>query len=494
MRIHDSRQVQEDERELEGPPTRTLATELVGQALAQRTRNGPVRHAEGIERVFIHHESRNAAFHSIRSMPGATEQFVGSVPPLLVEIGHVSTLQANPPSVLIDERTQGRFCRCSIREIAEDLHRKLRIADIHRPRAFHRRIRNPSGTQHLALAVHKFPVRRNAVSGGVLRCVGVVQIRDLIVPCRRPSTTRVRSRNDGSFGAHLDLRLEGICRIRIRLLWFPLIDQKDGHGSRAGRNVHETLGFDCANGHVEPQTAGFGNRAVSCVYYTHRDSSFLRRTLPDLHGASVGTLDLGAAIVTPAQGHGHIGRVFVDEETQSDRWERKSLSVGGSVRTNRNTSSGSTISPAASGGHPGGSGSRNGTDLEGVRHSNTRIVHRKVPCIPRYEKAIHHLGTRPDDCVGQADSMLAPDGHCNLADRVVDGDALEVGEKRLQSGHLLVVPGTDEHLHPCDRADCGSGVPCEFAASRFNACQVVDEDVGIDQGTHQAHSCRSARS
>ena len=294
--------------------------------MAQRARDGPVRHAEGIERVFIHHESRNAAFHSIRSMPGATEQFVGSVPPLLVEIGHVSTLQANPPSVLIDERPQENFCRCSIREVAKHLHRKLGIADIHRPRAFHSCIWNPGGTQHLALAVRQFPVRRNAVPRGVLRCVGVVQIRDLIVPRRRPSTTRVRTRHDGSFGTNIDLCLEGICRIRIRLLWRSLVDQKDGHGSSAGRNVHQTLGLNRAHGHVEPQTVGFGNRAVSCVYYTHRDSSFLRRTLPDLYGASVGTLDLGAAIVAPAQGHGHIGRVFVDEETQTNRrWEEAFL-------------------------------------------------------------------------------------------------------------------------------------------------------------------------
>ena len=74
-RIREARQVQQHERELKRPPSgRVPIVELLAEALAQRARDGPVRHPKRIECVLVRRQQRDAALDPVRGVSGAEQQ------------------------------------------------------------------------------------------------------------------------------------------------------------------------------------------------------------------------------------------------------------------------------------------------------------------------------------------------------------------------------------------------------------------------------------
>ena len=71
-RVREARKIQQDERELEGAPSRRVSVvELLTETLAERARNGTVRHPERIESVLVRREQRNSLLDSVRGVAGA---------------------------------------------------------------------------------------------------------------------------------------------------------------------------------------------------------------------------------------------------------------------------------------------------------------------------------------------------------------------------------------------------------------------------------------
>ena len=83
--------------------------------------------------------------------------------------------------------TSGASAACAAApsdEGAERLHPQLGPADVRRDRLLDLGRRDPPCPQQPALAIDEIPVDRYAVAGRELRGVGVVQVRDLLVPLR----------------------------------------------------------------------------------------------------------------------------------------------------------------------------------------------------------------------------------------------------------------------------------------------------------------------
>ena len=70
---------------------------------------------------------------------------------------------------------------------------------------------------------------------GVLGRVGVVEVRNLLIPLRRTYTTEVRPSHERTIAPYLDLRLEGVGDVGPFLVRGsePVVDEEDRHGSRA---------------------------------------------------------------------------------------------------------------------------------------------------------------------------------------------------------------------------------------------------------------------
>ena len=77
-----------------------------------------------------------------------------------------------------------------------------------------------------------------------------------------------------------------------------------------------------------------------------------------------------------------------------------------------------------------------------------------------------------------------------LGDILVDRDLLKSDEKETNR-RLLFGGDADHHFHPGNGTDKWLDVALYFSAGRFETIEIVDQDIGIEQGFHDSHSSRS---
>ncbi len=88
----------------------------------------------------------------------------------------------DPRAILGHERSQRALHSRTVRERSKSFHGKLDARYVHSRGLFDFGVRDPGGAKQMALAVHDLPHGGDAMAGGISRCVGIVKIRDLLVP------------------------------------------------------------------------------------------------------------------------------------------------------------------------------------------------------------------------------------------------------------------------------------------------------------------------
>ena len=236
VRIGEARQIQQQERELERTPARPGRPDLLAQALAQGARHGPVGDAEGVQQVSVLTEQRHATCHPVGGNPRVVEQLLGRIPTFALPrtSGDLLSTGLDPFAVLRHEGTERLLDRGSVVQPAQYLHRQLDAGYICRCRLLYFSRPDPCRADRPALAVDELPLGRYAVSGGVLRRIGVVEVRDPVVPIAAVRPAQVRARHEALVGAHLDLGLEGVGTVGLGLVRSAPVDEKAGHRTRAG--------------------------------------------------------------------------------------------------------------------------------------------------------------------------------------------------------------------------------------------------------------------
>ncbi len=319
-RIGEAREIQQHEGELEGAPARRLDAE----ALLERARHGAVRHAEGIERVGVASELRDAALNPLGSDAGQAQKLLCGLAPGPRERAEPRALAVDPGAVRRDEGLELRLCGGAIGERAEGLHRELDVGNIDRRGLLDPGLRNPGGAEHPAGAVDDLPIRRDGVARRVLRRVGVVEVGHLLVPVGRERPAQIRPRHEGRISPHLDLRLEGVPDVRVPFVGRPAVDEEDRDRARALRDaIGEIFRDDLSFDEVQLEPVRVGDRANGILLRSgerERDGRLARRALPDRERRlAVLSRDFDRRVVSPTHRHRHGARRPCDQEAQAHR-------------------------------------------------------------------------------------------------------------------------------------------------------------------------------
>ena len=328
-RIREARQVQQNERELEGPPTRPLPiVELRAEAPAERARDGPVRHPECVERVLVRCQQRDAALDPVRGVSGAEQQPFGRVASSALKCFHLFAPPFDPGAILIDQRQQRGFRGGTVVQCTKGLHRELDGGDVPRLGLLHRGARDPRRPQPLAGAVDDGPVRRHPVTGGELGRIRVVQVGHLFVPVLGLRAAQVRSRYEGALALDFDFRLEGVCEVRVVLVRFAPVHQEDGDGPGSCGDPGDACGVDGPYVGVERKAAAIGDVVVACPLERYRFRVLVLLPLPHRSSLAVIVLDRHRPVVGPSDRHAERVRVFRDQEAQAHRRREEALLRG----------------------------------------------------------------------------------------------------------------------------------------------------------------------
>ena len=145
------------------------------------------------------------------------------------------------------------------------------------------------------------------MAGGVLGGVGVVQVRDALVPVIAGDIAGVGTRDEWSRAPYLDFGLKGerLVPLATRRRG-ALVHQEQGHGARTrcdsvreARDVHRTC--DCVKDQPARVRDGLGARAAGCCRQGHPDRFGARSTLPPASDSTrVGSVDAGLRLVVTA--------------------------------------------------------------------------------------------------------------------------------------------------------------------------------------------------
>ena len=95
-RVCDTRQIQQDEGELKGPPAWRAGAAFSGETAREGGSHGPVRGTEGVERVRIVHQHPDAALHPRRGNPGETHELLGRLATLASQATETRLLVLEP--------------------------------------------------------------------------------------------------------------------------------------------------------------------------------------------------------------------------------------------------------------------------------------------------------------------------------------------------------------------------------------------------------------
>ena len=177
-RVGEPRQIQQQEGELEGAPLRILQT----GALLEGEEYCRVRHPEGIERLRVVGEHRDAALHAGCRDRGEAEQLLGRFALPGGKRVEFAVAFSNPVPVADDERPEAFAHGVALFEERERRHREIQTGDFHGLDPFDLGSWNPLGTHPAAESVHEVPVRRDSVAGGEREGDSVVEVRNLLVP------------------------------------------------------------------------------------------------------------------------------------------------------------------------------------------------------------------------------------------------------------------------------------------------------------------------
>ena len=328
-RIREARQVQQDERELEGPPSGWApVAELIAETLAeersQRHGSPPGTHRERPR------PTRAAQFPARFCPPHGGRGPVAYPPcPAVCPQGHYHPVPSfDPGAVRVDERSErGRGGRTVV-QCTECLHRKFDTGDGHGLGLLDGGARNPGRPQPSACAVDDVPVRGHAVAGGECGRVRVVEIGDLLVRVQRLLPAQVRSGHEGSLAPDLDLGLEGVCEIGIVLVRLAPVHQEDGDGTGSGRDTGDSRGVDGSHVRVQPQVVVFGNAVVVCSCHGYRHGSLALPSLPGGSSLAVRVRDWDEFVARPSDDYADRVRVFGDQEAQAHRGGEEALLCG----------------------------------------------------------------------------------------------------------------------------------------------------------------------
>lgn len=133
---------------------------------------------------------------------------------------------------------------------------------------------------------------------------------------------------------------------------------------------------------------------------------------------------------------------------------------------------------------------RGEADSEPVGDPDAGILGVEVLGIARDQQGSARGGRGPDDGVGQPYAILTPQLHGPLRHRLIQCDALEAVQEETS-----LVPsfrrGADHHLHPGHDADGAVVVKIQLPPGLFDAVQVIDQDVGVEDRLHHSRRIRS---
>ena len=208
--------------------------------------------------------------------------------------------------------------------------RQLDPGNVRRHRLLHLGRAAPGGADGPAPAVLEVPLGRDAVPGGVLRRVGIVQVGDLLVPLLGVRPAQVRPRHEAVVRPHLDLGLEGVGAVGLLLVRRAPVYQEARHRARAGGQLRTVRPHrvDRALGDVKLQPPGAGDvpHDRPCgPAERERQHRLVRSPPPDRRPAAARVLDLGRRIVAPAHRDRQLTASRGNEKAQSARRREERL-------------------------------------------------------------------------------------------------------------------------------------------------------------------------
>ena len=331
-RIGEARQVQQQERELERPPARPGRSDLLTEPLAQGPRHRPVRHPEGVQQIRVLAEPRHPVGHAVGRHRRVVQQLLGRIPPRTSQRTALDLAPAclDPAAVLLDEGAERLLRRPAAVQPSQDLHRQLDPGNVRRRRLLNLGRGDPGGADGPALAVLEVPLGRDAMPGGVLRRVGIVQVGDLLVPFRGVRPAQVRPRHEAVVRPRLDLGLEGVGTVGLLLVRRAPVHQEARHRARARGQLRAVRPHrvDRALGDVKLQPPGAGDvpHDRPCgPAERERQHRLVRSPPPDRRPAAARVLDLGRRIVAPAHRDRQLTASRGNERAQSDRRREERL-------------------------------------------------------------------------------------------------------------------------------------------------------------------------
>ena len=262
------------------------------------------------------------------------KQLLGRIPPVALPRigGDLLPAGLDPFAVLHHQGIERLLRRGSVVQPAQRLHRQLDAGYIRRRRLLYFSRPDPRRADRPALAVDEIPLGRHAVSGGVLRRIGVVEIRDPIVPLPGVRPAQVRPRHEALVGAHLDLGLEGVSTVGLGLGRPAPVYQEARHRTRAGGQMRaaQPHRVNRAFGHVKLQALGAGNVSNDRFRAAERDRQ--RRLAgsapPDRRLAAVRFLYICRRVVAPARRDRQLATCPGHQKAQSDRRREIRLARG----------------------------------------------------------------------------------------------------------------------------------------------------------------------
>ncbi len=298
--IRNPREVQQQESQLKGAPTRRLCDPFPGQAARERRGHGPVRHAEGVERVPILCEHEDAVLHPVRGKPGVAEQLLGGIPTLPGQVGQSAPLLVDPGPVAGHQGRQRLLGGGPVREVAERRHAQLHARRLDGFRLLHFGRRSPAGSKPVAGAVlGQLPVGGNSVAGGVFGDTRILEIRDELIPIVAGHHTRVGTSDERHLTADLDLDLKGERLISTAVgLRGAFVHQEQGDGAGSRRDpTGKARRVDRSGDGMESQPTGVGNRVRAWIIrrrQDHTDGLLAGSPLPPTPHTTCSSLGPGA--------------------------------------------------------------------------------------------------------------------------------------------------------------------------------------------------------
>ena len=303
-RARKARQIQQDERELEGPPPgRIPRGELLAEALTERARDGAVRHPKGIECIVVCRQQRDALSDPVRSVAGTEQQPFRRVPSSSLKGIDRPPLPSNPGAVLVDQGSQGDLDGRAVVQCTEDLHRELDRGNVPRLRVLDASARDPGRSQPPTGAVDEVPVRRHPVTGCELGRVRVVKIGHLVVPVLGLRPPQVRSGHECMFPSDLDFGLEYIREVGVVLVRWAPVHQEDGDGPATRRDSGDSCSVDGPHLRVERKAAVIGNGIVISPCERDLFRCLVLPPLPHRCRLAFGIRNRHQSVVGPPYGH-----------------------------------------------------------------------------------------------------------------------------------------------------------------------------------------------